>query len=475
MRGETLAEDLKPPVNPKEVESAVDSLIDLIGEEAQRIRRKLETRALHTRRSGPVRTVGSNRPDVVERVRSDIRAALEKDVVIAPEAHGEQEIDPSEFEREIMKRALVKLKLSDLKEEARDRDLDWRGTEEQVADRVARALGFNEQLVAELVLKYDEDRAPERGITDRLYALAQPLDDLESVGTMVGHLVRHYVRVGVARWFVFRAVESLPGSVRVSGLFRSFRAEASEVEDDYRISPIEMSARATVTLSRGREEVRIRARGASEASAALAAIEKVASIKKAPVLPFRFEAPAEVMSWDRRTLFLLDLVANALRDGPFNVENLTTAQFEADQSEIESDRVTPRIRSVKLEGDWVADSPQACDLLVRRRPLVGVSLLLRFKPNRDEAFYVPVRVAVARDHITVTTGLGKETRTNAGEAHREIMRRIESGLTRLYNEQATVALTRSIALRAAEQGNVDVNLFSAPTREERSEESQASR
>jgi hypothetical protein len=50
-----------------------------------------------------------------------------------------------------MKKALVKLKLTDLKNAAARVGVDWQGREEEIADRLVRALGFDEERVARLI------------------------------------------------------------------------------------------------------------------------------------------------------------------------------------------------------------------------------------------------------------------------------------------------------------------------------------
>lgn len=450
-------------VSPEDIERDVDDLLALVDAQAERIRKAQDELVVKTRRPSRVRTRTPGKPNVSELLRADLRSALADELVIAPYAHGEAEIEPAEFDREIMKRALIRLKVSDLREEAENLGVDWRGTEEEVANRLALALKFDERKIAELVLRYADIERPITGFNERIYALTHRMTDLDAIQASVTRVVKRYVRVGVARWFVFRSVDRSPSTLRVSGLFRSFRAEPTEVDNEFWIQPIEVAARATVRFDSGSGLVRIRSKGVSEGQGALLAIQRVTGIQRSPVVPLTFDLPLDLMGWDRRTLYLLDFVAHALHERPLFVQNLTAAHFETDDSETVSDEIRPRLKSIKFEGDWVGDSPQACQLLVAKRTLVGVSLIARYKPNPDETFYFPVRVNVAKDHLDVLTGFGNEREEDARIVHKIIMERAERGLTELSSSEKTVELMRRIVERADAHGPVNVDLLSQPT------------
>ena len=243
---------LTEPITPDDVDREVDNVMRLVDEQAKKIRAEQDKRVLEMRRSSPVRTSGARKPDASDLIRAGLRSALSDEVVVAPSVVGEDDIEPSEFGRELMKRALMKLKLSDLREEAKDRGVDWRGTEEDVASRLAAALRFDEQRIAELVLSYERETEPPTGFNERIYRLSHEVTDLGTLSAGVERMVRRYVRVGVAKWFVFQSVRSSQTHISVSGLFRSFRAEASDEHDDYTIHPIEVSARASTSYKAGK-------------------------------------------------------------------------------------------------------------------------------------------------------------------------------------------------------------------------------
>lgn len=453
--------DQQKPITPADIDHTIDTLLDLVSTEAERIRAEQDKRVSATRKPGRVRTTSPSKPDVTDLLREDLRSALERGAVVAPHVGDDGEIDPSEFEREIMKRALIRLKVSDLREEARDAGIDWRGKEEELADRLARAFKFDEQAIAELVLRYEDQygEKPPRGLSDRVYSVSGASSNLAAMSLALRSMRGRYVRVGVARWFVFESVEFRGEALAVTGRFRSFQAEATEEDNDFSITPREVSALATAVFEPGDDLVRVRSKGTREAVAALAAIERVTSIGRNPAMPVRFDVPPSLMSWDRGTLFLLDLVAHAFNDEPLFVRNLTSAHFETNETEIIEGEAQPRIRSVTFSGDWVGDSPQVCQLLVERRRLVAVSLLMKFEPNQNETYFFPMRVGFGRDHIEVSTGFGKERQAHALAAHRVVLDRAESGLARLWNSNETVRLIDRIVERADAEGNVSIELF----------------
>lgn len=449
----------REPVTPAEVEREVDALVALANKEAQRIR-DAKLRSRDPRKSGPVRAQSPRKPDARDLMRADILSALTQEVVIAPEVSGDRDIEASEFDREIMKRALIKLKLSDLRDEAESRGLDPRGTEEDVASRLVQALKFDEQAIAELVLRHEDDSEIIRGFTERIFALRSPLD-LDLATAVVRPMAGRYVRVGVARWFVFQSITHPGQDLSVSGLFRSFRAEPTEIDDEYAISPIEVSARATARFRRSTNLVRVESKGIAEASGCLDAITKVVGALRSPYLPITFDLPLDLIGWDRKTIYLLDLVAHGFADPPLFVQNLTATHFETDDAPQNSE-IAPRIRSIKLEGDWVGDSPQACQMLVAKRTLVGVSMIVRYTPRPEETSYFPVRVNVTGGHVDVVTGLGRERSDVAKAAHRVIVERVERGLARLTDPDKTRQLIARIIERADARGPVNVELLSSP-------------
>ena len=163
-------------------------------------------------------------------------------------------------------------------------------------------------------------------------------------------------------------------------------------------------------------------------------------------------------------MYLLDLVAHAFAEPPLFVQNLTAVHFETDDATSVGDEIRPRIKSVKLEGDWVGDSPQACQLLVAKRTLVGVSFLARFAPQPDETHFLPVRINVSRDHVHVLTAFGKESEPHAEAAHRVIVQRAVDSLTNLFDQQRTIEAHAARVERAHAEGPVGVDLLSQPAK-----------
>jgi hypothetical protein len=462
-----LSEPERDLVSSEELNKTVDELLALVEERAERIRRAQQDRPVSRRGRSPVRAESPRKPQLDDLIRADLRRALEDEVVLAPFAvPGAEAIEPREFEREIMKRALVKLKLEDLKEVAAKAGVEWSGTEEELADRIVRAYGFNEEEIARLVLEHEDEPRPERGISERIYPIHAGSTAASSAVQALEALVGRYVRVGIARWFVFERVRDSAKGVVVDGVFRAYRAEPTERDEYFYIAPVEFSARVRVELHLREGLARIRARGTTESNAALSAIHRALDIVRIPSLPLGFDLPPDLMGWDRRTIYMLDVLLHRLNEEPLRSANLTMAHFEADSPGGDEDESRPRIRSVRLEGSHVTDSPQACQLLMAGRALVGVSLRVEYRPDRDAYYSFPIRISLGNDHVSALTGFGTERHALAGEVHGLLIERLEKGFRSLANPAGLVRTAAKIAQRAQERGTVErANIFTSERRE----------
>ena len=137
---------LGPIKKSDEVEAKLLELASMLIEEG-----RSSGEAVLERQKQAGKVVRNCRPRVSsEEFLQEARRALEDEIHIARPAEFEEDIDPNERDRELAKKALAHLRLSQLKDIATTMALDHRGTEEQVVDRLARALGSDPVEIARL-------------------------------------------------------------------------------------------------------------------------------------------------------------------------------------------------------------------------------------------------------------------------------------------------------------------------------------
>lgn len=142
----------------------------------------------------------------IDHILSDsLRQALEDEVVPAVETK-QGGLDAVEVEHEVIKKALVGLKVSTLRRLAEEQRLQASGTSEDLATRLGRAYEWDAEAVARLVLANEEEPPADRGHVTRVF----PLSDAPSVDhiqSRLSYVLGRYIRIGVARWFVFESAE----------------------------------------------------------------------------------------------------------------------------------------------------------------------------------------------------------------------------------------------------------------------------
>src|SRR5262249_19903453 len=155
--------DLKV-VPAEKLAADAEALLDFArqrGREARQVRTKSARQRVLT-------TELRDKPDIRLALEAELRDALESDVLPAVET-GDSELFQLERQREIQKKALLALKRPALTELAESMDLDKRGKSEDIAERIARALHFNERDVAQLIIENVDEPEPERRYADRVF------------------------------------------------------------------------------------------------------------------------------------------------------------------------------------------------------------------------------------------------------------------------------------------------------------------
>ena len=450
-------ESTKEVVPAEDLSAEVEELMRFAAERG-RVARAAATTAHQGR--APVFTTRTDKADITPYLREELQQALEDEVLPAVSAGTERVIRDWELQREVAKKALVGLRLSTLRRLAQEHVLDKRGRSEDVAERLARAYKFDETAIARLVLDNEEEPEPERGHTDRLFPLAATLD-LDAVHQKLERVTDRYIRVGVARWFVFEDLQRSERSLLLTGKLRSYKAFVSSETATPHLGATPSESDVRLRVYDGHRLVRIRGNTTATSRAGMRALEIVTGVSALGYLPVgRAAAKGRLASIDERTALMLDVVYNRLAGAGVRNPNLTVARFQMSEGGTrargeESDR--PAVRAVRFEGDHLLDSAAACHLIAREgRALTDLSLLVSLNATNsgDEARF-PVRIALDRDHGIVVTGFGRERPEASAELHRSLVGVLEDAVNRGIKDPETLeTLIARIYERASSDGPV---------------------
>jgi hypothetical protein len=411
---------IEPVVSLEEI----DDRLRRLAEELRQSGREAGEAGLHTRASSGKLVRRLDTPKFADEFLAEAREALEDEVVIARSADFEDDIEPLERDREIAKKALMALKLDQLRNIASYQELDYRGEKEELIERIVIALNADRGRIARLVLENEEPRA-ERGIADRLFPILGTTFDAETAERRLAQYAQRYIRTGVARWFVFGTPERRDQTIWIDGTFRTYRVDPLQDDDFFELNSVPDALPVKIRLEEGALFVQARAPGATEARAGAEAVMKVLGLRSWPGLPIE-TTPREgpLFRWDPRSVFTAALLQNDLNRDGIEILNLTSAHFETGESTSGQD-LRPSVRSVRFQGAHLLDSKPACELLIEGRGLVGISLLVRFSPNGQERYVLPIQISLEREYVTILTGFGTERHEVAYELQRELVKRVK--------------------------------------------------
>jgi len=458
---------LHPIVRLEDIDERLDTLAKELAEagrqvgDAARAKRRAAGKVIHL----------TETPRFADEFLAEAREALEDEIDIARPATAENDIEPSEIEREVAKKALAVLKLEQLRRVASYQELDYRGDKEVVIDRIVQALNADRARIARLVLENEEAR-PERGLADRLFPILGMTVDAEAAERRLEQYAQRYIRTGIARWFVFGTPDRRDGVIWLDGTFRTYQVDPYEEDDFFDLTSIPDASPVRVRLEDGGMFIQTRAPGVTESRAATQAVMKLLGLRPWHGLPIETK-PREgpLLRWDHRSVYMAAFLQNELNRDGIEVLNLTSAHFETGESTSGED-LRPNVRSVRFEGAHLLDSKPACELLVEGRGLVGMSLLVRFSPSRDVRFVLPIHISLERDHVTVLTGFGTERHEVANDLQRELVTRVKASLGRpLKNEPRLNRTAAAIERMLRQAGPVERARFFAPERSWRDDDS----
>ena len=420
--------------------------------------------------AGVMLTRLQEKPDLAESRLARLHDMLEDEVLISHEAAEGAVISEREEDREIAKAALAHLKLPQLRKIAGDIGLQKGGNLEQVAERIVLAFRADQHEIAQLVVRYEEEPPPDRRLTVRIYPLARTTDDVAGPADRLRRLVNRYMRVGIARWFIFEDVATFGRSVVLRGTYRHYIADAQQEDDEYRLYADKRWDDAALWFTAGEQFVRVDAKGDGESRAIVRAFSFATGIRKNDI---SIDAPAiegAAFQWSPKTAFMIDLLINHFGVDGVEVYNLTTAGFErADDTPVQAEVETrPAVRSVRLQGAHLLDSRPACELIVAGQALVDLSLLVRFRPTATENFLLPLNVKLMRDNVAVSVGFGLETPEVARRLRDATAQGIQKALLRWpVDGHRLRAVADSIRERAQTEGPIErADMFAPPAQAE---------
>jgi hypothetical protein len=462
-----MAKDLKPIVRVEDLEARLRRLAEEMAEGGREA--GAEMRALARQRGDVVRTMAFSREgrDTEDFIAQALRA-LEDEIAVAEEATapvepGEDFIRQEDRDVEVAKRALVHLKLPQLRRLADDAGLNSRGNQEDLVDRIARAYEADESEIAQLVLRYEEP-SPERGLVDRIFAVSRPMDDPGAAAENFVGLRGRYIRLGIAKWFVFGRSRLDENGFWLEGLYRTYSAEAKREGEDFALASVPTDAPVTARVRSEQRFVEVRARGEAESRAILRAIEWGTTLRHASAFPVDVTVTdGPLRAWDWRSILILHFLDRRLPDSGVRIVNLTAARFEAAHARRGFSR-RPAVQTVALQGQHLLSSKAACELMAGGRALVEVSLDVLFRPAPNTELLFPIRMTIGDDHVVLLTGFGTHSLDAASALHREVMTRLRAELAAgVEVDKPLQALANQILVRAQSSEPVPrADIFAPP-------------
>ncbi|UXM91110.1 hypothetical protein [Paenarthrobacter sp. JL.01a] len=372
-------------------------------------------------------------PDISDKLEAAIRESLEDEIVPITEIQNGG-IDDSEVDREVIKKALVSLKLATLRKIAKAEGTASSGSQEDVATRIAQRYSWDRVAVARLILANEDEPSIERGHISRVFPLVEDID-VNAARKRLSSVIGRYIRIGVARWFLFDNCRNLNESLEVQGTYKTYQASVEERSDAASLSatPHESSVRMLLGKS---ASLRIEGASAVPAKAAVNAFEVITGQNAKGYLPLADKKSQGIPGTLHPTSeYLLDLLENRLISSELHDINLTVARFNVRPgSDVHSTRTVderrPELRAVRFEGQHLLDSVAACRLLtLESRPLVEIALHASIGGEEGTVGRFPVRITAEADHVAIQTGLGDSQHELSLRVHRLVVEACSDALT----------------------------------------------
>jgi hypothetical protein len=394
-------------------------------------------------------------PSVTDDMIREIIEILADEVLVGAETESDLGIPAWEKEKEIGKRALLNLRLTELRQVARERRLPTSGRIDEIADRIVRSLGIDRREIARTIIQHEQPR-PERGLVSRLLPLDET-PELSRVRERIEPYVGRYIRIGVARWLVIADVETAADHVDVVGQVRYYRVEPKVDEEDFSLMDSLRRSEVRIRFRRGVQWCELGLKRAGDARGLGYAIKRLFDIAPRATLPLNVHPEeGDLVAWDVRTVFMLDLLQSGLQDRQHAITNMTVVQFESDEDQERRVNVT----SVRLQGQQLISSRQACEFIVQGRGMIMITLRLRAQISRDEFVTIPLRIDLHDDSVVVSTALTDVPDAVTQQVHGHVVERVratvESGIRNMPGlvSLANQVVQRSTDLRPTEEPDI---------------------
>lgn len=343
--------------------------------------------------------------DLTSETLESLRTYLGESDVFAHITANNGEIPEGVQAREIEIAALSRLKLQDLEEFAAAKKVPLVASKERLAELIV-ATDVTREEIAELALR-EADLSIDTGLVTRLFPLPGS-PDLSNAATRLMKVQGRYVKLRLARWFIYDEIQTLDGVVVLRGRMRSFRSKPVLEVEGHRLNVDPHAAKMIVRLRKGRRWAEVDGRQVSDARDIGPVAARGAGIAFETTLSLPLPPLRDAMgAWSRRTVWMLGLLQLYLEGDGISIQNYAMAHFEAPGS-IPARPDEPRIAEVELRGQHVGDSRDACQRIVEGGGLLAVELKLAFVPNNKDSYIIPVRIGIDDTCATIETAAGQD-------------------------------------------------------------------
>lgn len=395
--------------------------------------------------SGDVRPT----PDFTELVKQNFRKYFEDEVIPAIPSPAGGLVDATELRHEVAKKALLGLKISVLRRGAQDvfGSIPSRYSAEELAQVVAKSLDWDPDAVAQFVLDNEEHATEESwAYTSRLYALSPDFDISGDIESEIRQYLGRYIRVGVAQWYAFTDLQRIASGIRVYGRYMSYTTDVMEIDSIGKLRPVENVDEIAVDISTNSRIVEVDNASVRASKAAVFAATATFGEHTLGYVPNVGSEESRVKGEVHgSSMFLLNILENRIPNHVVTGMNLTVARFKFDNSDA-NDSNKPTLKAVRFEGNHILDSAQACRfIVVDGRPLANISFRLTLRRSDSgestlkSSSTFPVKIAIERDHVHVTTGLGDDP-LRASEAHELVKRAVQAEIINGHDSSALESL-----------------------------------
>jgi hypothetical protein len=351
---------------------------------------------------------------------------LQDDVVFLSDPEEDGLVPRDERDREISKRALMRLRLKELRDIAEDAGLDAHGLAEEIADRVAGYVNDDDQRIAELILG-DAEVEPDDGLTTALYRL-EALPKLADAHERLLQLKGKYARIGVAKWFLCDDVLANGDALTIAGRLRLYRVAAKLDYDGYDLAATPREGGVRITLSAGSPWLEINIDNLGDVDGLSTLMARVAGVKLER--PFIFATDGLPDGVTPRSTTALALLVEDFQSQNFELLNLVAARFETPSAtNLAADE--PAIRNVRFGGQHLLEHAQSCELLIAGRDLTRATARIRVTLNAQNRLIRTAVLELRDDYAVLATAM--PSTDEAGETravHRAAVEAIKRGLSR---------------------------------------------